>query len=421
MFFPMPFLSAWALDWHTHSPKPFPFWVPLASFAAIATSPFSFRDGLIGIGIYVFVGLSIQGSDVASRALFCDGVLDWTIFLVGLSYGLGQLSRKAGAATSNPAKGAIAPGNWSAIGVINESKLKLSIDLLSFILWSLIAWVAISWAVKLVFSDDWGTPLPYRRPILWLHCGVLFTLASRCLYCPTRRADLAFLSAFALLWRVLMSRDSLWLEGHIASFIVLTIPWLWCMSSNAVLPHARLFRSTLLVLLGVFLISIYVEPSWMGLRMIAALGREILAAVVLLIATLIAILPKTIMIRSSLSLLTLASCLGVLGIQNRAAIVALVLCVALCTLLNVRPIPLLAASVCILFASWFTVRFTDYAHLVNRFTHIFKGNDSSVERLELWRSAVQMSQDHALLGVGAGQFPDARPRLLAAPGGLGCT
>jgi O-antigen ligase len=378
-FVDLAWLSTIGLNWHSPQEKPYSFWVPATWALCMLLAPFAFRSGIVGVGVYIFESLSIQGSDVAAKCLLTHGVLDWT-FLIILS-------------------------SFLAKQILETERFQLRKG--EFSLWILIllcAWVGVSWLYAANLGDL-QVALPYRRVILWLHCLGIYFLSCRALDSRQKRLSILCFVTFVLCWRLLMSRDSVWLEGHIASYYVMLLPWLWFAISKELEASARTIRWLFVCLVVGLVLSYVLEPSFLLSKV-----REIdfgLPAVELVLLVLLGFAwftPSRILQSLTLPGSVLFFVFAILAIQNRGSIVALAAS-------SLVPIIFMRGRVQLLFLSVsigavvVAFLFTDTNFLVERFSRALAQGDSGTERLVLWQAALKMSAENLWLGVGPGQFP----------------
>lgn len=382
-FFDLRTLRPLGLCWNASADQSFALWVHILWPVAVALAPLSYRNGFFGVCLYLFVNLSIQGSESAARSLLADGALDWLIGLISLSYFL---------ATSEFLSTPEAGGKQRPATLRQPAVICLI---------ALAFWVAVCWLVR-YSAGEMGEPRVYRRPILWLHCLAIFWIAAESLSDQGKRVGLVAFLAFCLAWRVAVTPHSLWLEGHVASFLVFLLPWA-LLAAFRPLEQPLWLAGLYSLLAFVWVSSLWNEPSFTAEWLQQRFGPSSVVALAVVAVTLFWLVPQAVWGQAYFLACTLAILATVLMIQNRGAALGAAATLLVAALLapptwRLR-VPVLGLVVFAVIAG------ARYEPLAERFRRSLREGGSGQERLELWRIAWQSSHQHPWFGVGPGQFP----------------
>lgn len=365
------------LRWNASAEEPFPVWVRLLWPLAVAVTPFAYRSGLFGVCLYSFVSLSIQGSEAAAKSLLTDGALDWTLALIAISFLLGKRSR-------------------------GESLIQLYRHPAFICLLAVVIWVGLTLAAASL-QGELGIPRPYRRPVLWLHCLAMFAMGVETLTTNERRVALVAFIAFCLVWRICATKDSVWLEGHVASYLVLLLPWTLFAATQ---PVTSLRRWLLAAYCGLAVAVTAVFLAGGGYLVAITLERFSLiplVATVTIIGIALAMVPPRWLPAIFISAVSLVFIASVILIENRAAALGLAAVMTMAVVLAPPSWTLRIVMAGLMLGV--LIACANYAPLVERFKGSMVEGGSGQERLEIWRIAWESSGSNRLLGIGPGQFP----------------
>ncbi len=367
----------WGLRWNASATNPLPMWVKVAWPVAVLLAPLAYREGMIGLGLYAFVSLSVQGSEQAARCLYLDGILHWTLGLVAVSFFMGEWCRK------------------SSLPVRRDDILLITLTLL-------VAWIGVCWLVKR-FTGDVAEPLFYRQPNLWIHCWTIFWIAKEVLNDEKKRLSLIAVVAWCVAWRILLTPDSIWLEGHVASVLIMLLPW----TLFAIARNASEIRSLTLAGVGLLCAMVLWYVGDGSSYLLHWTAEKINAVTILILLAvvfgLLWIMPSRWLGTTVFGLTSTAVVGTTMMIQNRAAVLAMiVILVSALLFASLRWYWRVGLTAIVGVAIWAG---THYEPLVQRFQASLTKGDSSQERLLLWRIAWDSSKKHPWFGCGPGQFP----------------
>lgn len=390
-------LRSFGLDWDASlvQGESVPLWVRICWPLAIFFSPFISQKGL-SVFLYGFVGLSLQGSEAATKCLNRDGPLDWLLILILMAFVFKQLGLIV---LSND------PTSEHTDSFLISSRVIILhpcfLILLAFLVWAyLCLWVRSG-------QTDLGVPIHYRRPFLWFHCVIILLISSVELDSDQKRLHFISFMAFVLAWRVLLTQDSVFIEGHVASYLIFLLPWL--IFSAFSLPKVQskvlqwlMFAMGLLWVLGP---SLDGNLGYLATKMSNAIvvpwGRLSVfgTAAVCIGLTFWTSKTKRFYILLMLASMSVGGC--VLLIANRASALALITCLLICSILI--PGTYLVRVGLIALSALGILLATRYDTLMDRFRGIVT-TGSGTERFDVWSIAWDQALEHPLFGLGPGQF-----------------
>jgi O-antigen ligase len=220
-----------------------------------------------------------------------------------------------------------------------------------------------------------------------------------------RRLLLLGFLLFTLLWRVATTSDSVWLEGHFASYLVLVLPWTLFSTHSQSENGKRFFLFLYTVLFIVWFLgpSFDFKLSFYASDLSNRYGFPGLVAPVAALMAFFLTVSRHLFFRIYFFLSSAFMSLGILLISNRASALASMACVIMYVVLSpvsiaLRVIGLFLSVIAVAMASW-------YAPLADRFRNM-ASEGSGKERLELWRVAWELTLENPWFGVGPGQFPN---------------
>jgi O-antigen ligase len=374
-----PGLAAVGLDWNASSSGPFSGWIYWAWPAVVCLAPAAFESPAFGLGLYVFTGYSVLGTENAAISLQRDGILDWTLAIIAASAALGCWYRREGFFLRRTRQTAV---------------------LAAVVCWAVICLIVAAWPPGAL-----PAPLPYRRPVLWLHSLAALVLCVRALDSPERIRRLILFTSLVLVWRLALARSSAWLEGHVASYIALVLPWLFFSISAKARAERWVYWATASLLLAM---ATWGVPSAQG-PLERVLFTRVAGMPVLLWAGGLGVFlvsERYLDVALRVAVVTYLAYV-VLAIQNRGAILAL-FASAGCGWLLLRwrgKLITLALACCVGAAA---LSLTDVHFLIDRFRSGLEADrtssDSAGERLRVWEAGAAMARQHPWFGVGPGQF-----------------
>jgi len=380
--------ASYGLDWDfSYSSDDIPLWVKLAWPILILLTPLAASHGFVGLLLFCFTDLSIQGSEIASRCAHKDGFLDWFLLSLVIAHCVGRISRRI-------------PSIASDSVVSMERNILWQPTFVFLVLF--VCWVYFSSWLQLD-TEFLESKLYYRRPVLWLHCLFAFYLFSTELNSSAKRIVLIGFLVFTLIWRASVTSHSVWLEGHFASLLVLVLPWVVFAMLQSMPYRLGYLWSGYLVLSLIWLFgpNLDSEKSFLVLDLTSRIGYPAIFIPLVFFAILIA-RPSITFNRLYFSVASVLATSGIVFVSNRASALSGIICLFLSAiLLPFHFIIRLFATLLALIAVCFGFL---YEPLASRFSDMVT-TGSGKERLELWRVAIDLFSENRWLGIGAGQFP----------------
>lgn len=383
----------YGLDWDfSSSSAQIPVWIKIAWPVLVFLTAFLAYDSFLALPLYCFASLSVQGSEPAAYCANLDGFLDWFLLSLFTSFCLGKMNDS---------------DVFSVEGVCWRVHFRTLIHPAFIFLSLFVFWVYLSSWLK----TGWGfleAPIHYRRPQLWLHCWCVFFIAASELDRSSKRFSFLLFLVFTLIWRVAVTKDSVFLEGHVASFIVFVLPW------TIFAVHRFKMDRIYPIWFGYLFLGLvwYAGPSFDGKQSFLATvladryGAIGILSPYILLAFLLFSSTHRRFLWCNFLLAGVLGFTGVLLIANRAAALSAVVCLVLSAVLYPSRIVfrcLTIATSCVL-----VYLGTLYKPLTGRFQDMAM-TGSGKQRLDLWQLALDIFSQNRWLGVGSGQFPSSIP------------
>jgi O-antigen ligase len=380
--------ASYGLDWDfSYSSDDIPLWVKLAWPVLILLTPLTASRGFVGLLLFCFADLSIQGSEIAARCAHRNGFLDWFLLSLVTALIVGRITRCTG---SNATE---------TVGLIDRNILwhPTFVFLVLFVCW--------------VYFSTWlhldgkfpETSLYYRRPVLWLHCLFVFYQSATELNSSAKRIVFIGFLVFTLIWRASVATHGVWLEGHFASLLVLVLPWvIFAMLQSMPYRLGYLWIGYLLLaLIWVFGPNLDAKRSFLAVDLTSRIGQSAIYIPIVFFAVLIARPSKTFN-RLYFFVASVLAIAGIVLVSNRASALSGITCLFLSAILlpfhfTIRLFAITLALIAVCFGIL-------YEPLASRFSDMVT-TGSGKERLELWRVAVELSSENLWLGIGSAQFP----------------
>jgi hypothetical protein len=246
--------------------------------------------------------------------------------------------------------------HWAALlavaaGVIfqlrHDSRLRFPRDPLALAVAAFLAWVAVCYLVAQIAGRD-APPRWNREPVYFLHCFVVFWLTSSFVRGREQLAALIGLIAAVLAFRWLTSPVVVFNESYLASYFALACP--------------------LVLALSLMFDKLVVRIVWI-LAALAMIGL-------------------------------------ILHIQNRAAVVAVIVAMFIFVLLSLSRLRATILGIALVIIVVFGLPRTE---VWERFDALRDHLSPGTERVALWYGGVAMFREYPVFGVGPGQYSSAVP------------
>lgn len=386
-------LANCGLDWDfSYSSDDIPLWVKVVWPVLILLTPLSACHGFLGLLLFCFADLSIQGSEIAARCAHRNGFLDWFLFALVVARFVGSVTRNSSSKALDSAYS-------------NDRNILWKPTFLFLFLF--VCWVYFSSWLQLD-SGFLESNLYYRRPVLWLHCLFAFYLSATELSSSAKRLVFIGFLVFTLIWRASVTSHSVWLEGHFASLLVLVLPWvIFAMLQPMPYRLGYLWIGYLfLALIWLFGPNLDAKRSYLAVDLTGRIG-ELAVCIPFVFCVILIARPSKIFNRLYFLVASLSIISSIVFVSNRASALSGILCLFLSAILLpfYFPIRLVAISLALIAACFGFL----YQPLASRFPGMVT-TGSGKERLEIWRVALELSSENRLLGIGSGQFPIYLPQ-----------